>query len=216
MRLKALWKLSVRTSAQAEDAVTELLSNFSAEPAASYRDAETGVVNVMVFCPTRPTWTPARHAALRGELRKLSHCGLDIGSGRTSLTRVAPRNWAEAWKRHFKPIAIGSALLVKPSWSRRPPAKGQAVVILDPGLSFGTGQHPTTRFCFEQIVRSRKANRIQSFLDIGTGSGILSIAAAKLGYRPVGSFDLDRPQAKLPERHSRSVRLATKSNPAFE
>jgi len=63
--------------------------------------------------------------------------------------------------------------------------------VLDPGLSFGTGQHPTTAFCLEQIVARRKIGRRQSFLDIGTGSGILGIAAAKLGYHPVRAFDFD-------------------------
>jgi ribosomal protein L11 methyltransferase len=62
---------------------------------------------------------------------------------------------------------------------------------LDPGLSFGTGHHPTTLFCLEQIAKSRRAETRQSFLDIGTGSAILAIAAAKLGYKPVLAFDCD-------------------------
>jgi ribosomal protein L11 methyltransferase len=82
-------------------------------------------------------------------------------------------------------------LLVKPSWSRRKAARGQSVVVLDPGLSFGTGQHPTTHFCLTQLVAARKPDTRQSFLDIGTGSGILAIAAAKLGYRPVQGYDFD-------------------------
>ena len=71
-----------------------------------------------------------------------------------------------------------------------------SVVVLDPGLSFGTGQHPTTRFCLEQIVAVRKPGRAQSFLDLGTGSGILAIAAARLGYRPVAATDFD-PEAPV-------------------
>jgi ribosomal protein L11 methyltransferase len=65
------------------------------------------------------------------------------------------------------------------------------LVVLDPGLSFGTGQHPTTEFCLREIVRCRKSGMHQLFLDIGTGSGILAIAAAKLGYKPVRAFDFD-------------------------
>ena len=65
------------------------------------------------------------------------------------------------------------------------------MVILDPGLSFGTGQHPTTLFCLSQLARRRRRGVAQSFLDIGTGSGILAIAAAKLGYSPVRAFDFD-------------------------
>jgi ribosomal protein L11 methyltransferase len=82
--------------------------------------------------------------------------------------------------------------LVKPTWSRRAPKKTQALVVLDPGLSFGTGQHATTRFCLEQLVALRDPeNASQSMLDVGTGSGILAIAAVKLGYRPVDAFDFD-------------------------
>ena len=110
-------------------------------------------------------------------------------------------DWAESWKRHFKPLEIGDALLLKPSWEKRQPRKGQAVIILDPGLSFGTGHHATTGFCLRQLVEVRKgrgAGRESrasapalSLLDIGTGSGILAIAAAKLGYSPVRCFDFD-------------------------
>ncbi len=115
---------------------------------------------------------------------------------------------AESWKRHFKAIEIGKALLIKPSWIKRPACKDQQVVILDPGLSFGTGQHATTSFCLHQIVAAvgrpsqfpikaknaalyRGAATPKSFLDIGTGSGILAIAAVKLGYKPVRAFDFD-------------------------
>ena len=94
-------------------------------------------------------------------------------------------------------MEIGKTLLVKPSWSKKRPRKNQAVVILDPGLSFGTGQHPTTSFCLNEICRvgavrqqlSQRLDTTKSFLDIGTGSGILAIAAAKLGYQPVHAFD---------------------------
>jgi len=82
-------------------------------------------------------------------------------------------------------------LLVKPTWSRRVPKKTQALVVLDPGLSFGTGQHATTRFCLEQLVALRDPQLAQSMLDVGTGSGILAIAAVKLGYQPVNAFDFD-------------------------
>src|ERR1700743_660101 len=78
-----------------------------------------------------------------------------------------------------------------PSTTQSRLRKAQAVIILDPGLSFGTGQHPTTFFCLRQLVACRKPGVEQSFLDIGTGSGILAIAAAKLGYRPVEAFDFD-------------------------
>ncbi|MBI4327321.1 MAG: 50S ribosomal protein L11 methyltransferase [Chloroflexi bacterium] len=96
-----------------------------------------------------------------------------------------------SWKKYFKTIEVGSALLIKPSWSTRKPRQNQALVVLDPGLSFGTGQHPTTSFCLRHLVRCRKPGQRQSFWDIGSGSGILAIAAAKLGYAPVRAIDFD-------------------------
>jgi ribosomal protein L11 methyltransferase len=108
-------------------------------------------------------------------------------------------------------MQIGKTLLVKPSWSKKCPAKNQAVVILDPGLSFGTGQHPTTSFCLHEIARRRK-NETQptSFLDIGTGSGILAIAAAKLGYQPVHAFDLDPESVRVAKENLQKNRVADK------
>src|SRR5437867_4160704 len=128
---------------------------------------------------------------LRAALDQVRTCGLSVGAGRVRLTRIRWEDWSNSWKRHFRPIEIGRRLLVQPTWSRRRAKRGQAVVILDPGLSFGTGHHPTTAFCLEQISSLRDENNSQSLLDIGTGSGILSIAATKLGYAPVVAFDFD-------------------------
>jgi ribosomal protein L11 methyltransferase len=104
------------------------------------------------------------------------------------------------------PIEIGTALLIKPSWNRRKPRKGQGMVVLDPGLSFGTGQHATTGFCLRQLVAKSNhetRNSKQSFLDIGTGSGILAIAAAKLGYSPVYAFDFDPESVRVARANAR-------------
>src|ERR1019366_8464695 len=136
--------------------------------------------------------------------------GLDIGPGRISLLGVSREDWAESWKLHFKPLLIGSALLLKPSWSRRRPGKGQAVVVLDPGLSFGTGRHPTTAFCLRQLVARRRSGESQSCLDIGTGSGILAIAAAKLGYAPVDAFDFDPEAVRIARANARRNGVAAR------
>jgi ribosomal protein L11 methyltransferase len=120
---------------------------------------------------------------------------------------LAARNWKESWKRHFKPLEIGRHLLLRPSWSRRRAKPGQSVVVLDPGLSFGTGQHPTTTFCLRELVRARAHRKPQSFLDIGTGSGILAIAAAKLGYAPVHGFDFDPDAVRVARTNARRNRV---------
>jgi len=189
-----LWKISVTTLPEAEDAVAELLAGAFGQPVASYTDAETGQTAVSVYLQERPDCFRAREAELASGLTRIASGGLDIGPGKIALKRLPREDWAESWKLHFKPVVIGSALLLKPSWSRRRPQKGQAVIVLDPGLSFGTGRHPTTAFCLRQLVAGHRPDEAQSCLDVGTGSGILAIAAAKLGYTPVDAFDFD-PQA---------------------
>src|SRR5437867_4666504 len=176
-----LWKISVTTSPQAEEPVAGLMEKVFGQTATVYVDAGSQVRTISVYAPgTAADGWAAKRAPLSAGLRQIKACGLSIGAGRISMERVRREDWAESWKRHFKPIEVGSALLLKPSWSRRKPRKNQAVVVLDPGLSFGTGQHPTTRFCLQQLVTLRRKGKAQSFLDIGTGSGILAIAAAKL------------------------------------
>lgn len=204
MSHNSLWRLSVTTSAEAEEPVMELLSNISGQTACSYRDVRKDIVSVAVFFEAKSEWSGSKQAFLRSELNKLQDYGLRLRSGRISLTRLARRNWAEAWKLHFKSISIGSELLVKPSWDGHKGSRAQAVVILDPGLSFGTGHHPTTRFCLEQLVRWGKARAIKSFLDMGTGSGILAIAAAKLGYERIEAFDIDPECIRIARANARA------------
>ncbi|MCW5553235.1 MAG: 50S ribosomal protein L11 methyltransferase [Verrucomicrobiae bacterium] len=191
MRRGALWQISIATTAEAEEAVADLLCRRFGRPASTHTDFESGLTTVSVYCEARPTNWPEQRATLGEGLRQISCCGLAIGMGKVSIRKIPRENWAESWKRHFKPLAIGDALLIKPSWSRRRPRRGQALVVLDPGLSFGTGHHPTTKFCLRQLTVERQAGKTQSFLDIGTGSGILAIAAIKQGYRPVHAFDFD-------------------------
>lgn len=191
------------TTPEAEDAFTQLLESAFGQPVASYTDAETGIAVVSVYVPTRPDWSQARQKELALGLRRIARTGLNFGPGQLSLKSIRKEEWAESWKLHFRPLAIGSALLLKPSWSRRRPLTGQAVVVLDPGLSFGTGRHPTTAFCLRQLVARRRSGALQSCLDIGTGSGILAIAAAKLGYAPVDAFDVDPESIRVARANAR-------------
>jgi ribosomal protein L11 methyltransferase len=203
MKQTRLWRISVTTIAEAEDAVTALLEIAFGQPACSWTDAETGIATVSVYVPTRPDWSRARQKELESGLQRIAGSGLDLGPGQISLRSIRKEDWAESWKLHFKPLVIGSALLLKPSWSRRRPRKGQAVVVLDPGLSFGTGRHPTTAFCLRQLVARRRTGKAQSCLDIGSGSGILAIAAAKLGYAPVDAFDFDPEAVRIARANAR-------------
>jgi ribosomal protein L11 methyltransferase len=200
--------VSVSTTAEAEEAVADLLGELLDQPASIYLDVESLETTVSVYLPKASVWTAARRAQLQARLRRITECGLNPGPGRISARTIRHENWAESWKRHFKPFSIGSALLVKPSWSRRRPQRGQAVVVLDPGLSFGTGQHPTTRFCLEQLAVGRQPGVAQSFLDIGTGSGILAIAAARLGYQPVEAFDFDPDAVRIAQANAEQNEVA--------
>ena len=213
-----LWRISVITTAEAEDAVSELLASVSGCPAAAYFDLERQTSQVSVFAE-QGSFSPAQlRREITAGLERIQNFGLDTGGARVIIARVKREDWAESWKRHFKPIeirikkgnskanrdaAVFHSLLVKPSWSKQRAAPNQAVVVLDPGLSFGTGQHPTTAFCLHEIVRGLKLGTGRSFLDIGTGSGILAISAIKLGYAPVQAFDFDPEAVRVGRQNAR-------------
>ena len=189
---KLLRSISITTSLSAEDAVGVLLELEQGQTPSSYADALTRLSTVSVYGEIETQDVAGIKRRLREGLQALAANGIDVGPARIQVKKVPARDWSESWKRHFKPLDLGPRLLVKPTWSRRVPKKSQALVVLDPGLSFGTGQHATTRFCLEQLVALREpAASAQSMLDVGTGSGILAIAAVKLGYQPVNAFDFD-------------------------
>jgi ribosomal protein L11 methyltransferase len=205
MKIKPLWRISIATTPEAEDAVAEMLGALSCCAASAYHSLETGNSTVTVYGQARPL-AGVRNTILAG-LAQIKRCGLKVGRGKVTVAKIRREDWAESWKRHFQPIEIAGALLIKPSWSKRRPRKNQAVVVLDPGLSFGTGQHPTTSFCLREIARCRKPGTHQSFLDIGTGSGILAIAACKLGYQPVSAFDFDPGAVRVARGNARANRV---------
>ncbi len=120
------------------------------------------------------------------------------------------RDWQSFWKHHFKTRLIGRHLCIRPVWEKKTIAlKGRKTIWLDPGLSFGTGEHFTTRFCLEQLDALCGTRKITSMLDVGTGSGILAIAAVKLGVTRVVAFDHDAQaleQAHINMRRNRTGR----------
>jgi ribosomal protein L11 methyltransferase len=191
MKTKALWRIRIPVTAASEDAVAALMEAVLGTPASIYTDVRTGRSAATIYLDRVNDWNAARKASLTDGLKELAGIGVEIPAVRIHVSRLAPEDWAESWKRHFQPLEIGRALLVLPSWSRRKPRRGQAVVTLDPGLSFGTGQHPTTRFCLEALLDARLRHQARSLLDAGCGSGILAIAGAKLGYDRIEAFDFD-------------------------
>lgn len=198
-----LWKLSATIAPAAEEAVVALLERVTGQPVSVEVDWETRRTRASAFLERRGDWSAGRQRALAEGLRRLEGCGLEPGPVRVTVRKIPRENWAESWKRHFKAIEIGGALLIKPSWIRRRPKAGQAVVVLDPGLSFGTGHHATTRYCLRQLARYRAAGGRQGMLDVGCGSGLLAIAAVKLGYDPVAGFDFDPEAVRVARENAR-------------
>ena len=104
--------------------------------------------------------------------------------------QIADQNWMEAWKQHYKPILIGQRLLILPAWLESPEPK-RIPIKIDPGMAFGTGTHPTTQLCLELMELSADHQPLSTVIDVGCGSGILSIAALKLGATKVLGVDID-------------------------
>ena len=125
----------------------------------------------------------ALEAALRGLNRT---AGI---AAEATFTRIDEQDWAEAWKEHFWPEKITDTIVVKPTWREYAAGPNEIVLEIDPGMAFGTGTHPTTALCISLIEGHLKP--ADAFLDVGTGSGILMIAAARLGAKSVQGVDND-------------------------
>ncbi len=123
---------------------------------------------------------------IKKKASELSEYGIKT---RIRIRPVDEEDWAEAWKQYFEVTRITDKLVVKPLWKEYTPGKNEIVIHIDPGMAFGTGTHPTTAMCLELIESNLAAG--DDFLDIGTGSGILMIAAAKLGAGRMTGIDTD-------------------------
>lgn len=120
---------------------------------------------------------------------------LDMGSLALDMQNVADEDWSENWKKYYKPFRIGSHLVVKPTWEPYTPQPEDLVIELDPGMAFGTGTHETTNMCMQLLERYYQDG--MRVMDVGTGSGILAIAAARLGADNVLAIDIDPDAVKV-------------------
>lgn len=125
----------------------------------------------------------------------LKDFGIDIGEGSVSLDQVNEADWANAWKAYYKPTKVGQRVVVKPTWEDYAIKDGDLIIELDPGMAFGTGTHETTSMCIREL--EKYVNKDSKVFDIGCGSGILAIAAAKLGAKEVVAVDLDEVAVKV-------------------
>jgi len=118
----------------------------------------------------------------------VSH-GINHGSGITECREIMEEDWASSWKEFFHPIKIGERIVIKPSWEDYVPKDEELVIELDPGMAFGTGTHHTTAMCCRALEQIMQPGHV--VFDVGTGSGILAVAAAKIGASRVQAVDLD-------------------------
>jgi ribosomal protein L11 methyltransferase len=176
---------------------------------------ETGAEGVFQESPEPPLSHDCPETALRETLKAFLPCDVNLEqrlSGlRTYLDSVAEiypelerpalrteivrdPGWGESWKKYFKPLRVGRSLVIKPTWESYTPQSGDIVIEIDPGMAFGTGQHASTRMCLEAIesifIEERTFEKAR-VLDVGTGTGILGIACAKLGAGQVRCVDND-------------------------
>ncbi|HPJ02733.1 MAG TPA: 50S ribosomal protein L11 methyltransferase [Candidatus Limiplasma sp.] len=135
-----------------------------------------------------------------GTLREKSP-GIDMGLLTTDVSAVADDDWAESWKRYYKPFRVGNRLIVKPSWEPFKPAGKDLIIEIDPGMAFGTGTHETTNMCM--MLLETYLEQDMRVMDVGTGSGILAIAAAKLGAAQVLGIDVDADAVKVAQENIR-------------
>ena len=131
------------------------------------------------------------------ELRRLSAMEFDFSVGKLtgSTHSIDEEDWAESWKKSYKPFRLGKHIVIKPGWERLDPEPEDRIIEIDPGMAFGTGTHETTSMCVELIEEYVKPG--MKVIDIGTGTGILAIAAAHMGASEVLATDLDPMAVKV-------------------
>nr|HID12463.1 50S ribosomal protein L11 methyltransferase [Anaerolineae bacterium] len=181
-------ELSVTVEHEAAEAVAEVLSRYAYRGVVIEAGPEgwnAGPVIVRAYLPADDQ--------LRANQRRIEEALWHLGQIRPvsapTCRSIAEADWAEAWKERLNVLHIGQHIVIRPSWRDYTPAPGDIVIHLDPGMAFGTGLHPTTQMCL--LVLEELVHPGAEVLDLGTGSGILAIAAAKLGARHVLAVDND-------------------------
>ena len=182
------WLEIIVTAAQpAAEAVGDLLLQSRVNGLEELPAGEQ-TVRLRAYLPLGPA-TAVTLDTIRARVAALPSFGIDAGPGTIETAEVDDERWAEAWKTAFTAFPVGRRLWITPTWDETPPPQGTVAVELDPGMAFGSGLHPSTQLCLEALERYLRPGAV--VLDVGTGSGILAIAAAKLGARHVVAIDAD-------------------------
>ncbi len=211
-------EISVQTTHEATEAVADLFHDLGASGVViedpdlinSYRQSgtwdycdipeelETEVVTVLAYLPV--------DEELEDKLRRfedsfmgLVHHGIERGRGQIKWKEVLEEDWESSWKDYFHPVKVGEIIVIKPSWEEYQAQAGEIIIELDPGMAFGTGTHHTTAMCcrlLEEVI-----HKGETVFDVGTGSGILAVAAAKLGASQIRAVDFDGVAARVAQEN---------------
>jgi ribosomal protein L11 methyltransferase len=175
--------VSAEVSAAWVDALLDALSTQPFTPTA-WEDVERGTCRIDIFLEDA--------TAAAGVCDTVRETGAALGLTLAPVvSRLAREDWTESWKRFFHVEHVSERVVIRPVWEPYAARPGEVVIDIEPGMSFGTGRHGTTRACLEFIDRISARRAGGSMLDMGCGSGILAIGAAKLGFHPVRGFDND-------------------------
>ena len=175
------------------------------------KDCET---TVTVYIPDDAN-APELVSAIRAELNALKQSDEQSEFGRLvcELKNIREQDWANNWKQYFKPLCVGEKLLIKPSWESVSENETRRILEIDPAASFGTGQHNTTQLCLELLEQN--ISQGDSLLDLGCGSGILSIAAILLGAQRATAVDIDENSVKIAAENAQKNNIPSGSYTAL-
>jgi len=199
-------EVSLTVDGELAESVADVFARFApngvmTEQGVKYNDAEdagtpTGPITVRAYLEVNDQLEETRQKLEES----LFYLGMIRPMPAPTYKQIADQNWMEAWKQHYKPILIGKRLLILPAWMDSPDPTRIAIKI-DPGMAFGTGTHPTTQLCLELMEKVINLQGLKDLgdlrvIDVGCGSGILSIAAIKLGAKQVLGVDIDEESVK--------------------
>jgi ribosomal protein L11 methyltransferase len=194
-------EVSLVVNGELAEAVADVLARFAysgvmMEQGVKYNDEEdagtpTGPITVRAYLEMDDKIEETRQKLEES----LYYLGMIQPLPAATYKQVADQNWMEAWKQHYKPIIIGKRLVIVPAWMESPDPK-RIPIKIDPGMAFGTGTHPTTQLCLELMELFFEGTTPSQMIDVGCGSGILSIAAIKLGAKQALGVDIDAGSVK--------------------
>ncbi len=153
-----------------------------------------------------------RLAALQKYIDSLAELFPDLEKPSLITETICDPDWGEQWKKYFKPVRVSNNIVVKPTWERYTPSSRDIVIEIDPGMAFGTGQHASTRMCIEaleDIIMNDRSIKEWMVLDVGCGTGILGITAAKMGAQDVICLDIDRKAVEIAAENAKINNVQT-------